>query len=56
MDLLCNTLSEVLDSKVVVRMQLAQRTSKPPVTVSRSNVAEPVGEDISRLAEEIFLK
>jgi DNA polymerase-3 subunit gamma/tau len=56
MDLLCNTMSEILESKVVFKMQLAQRTSKPPVTVSRSNVAEPVSEDLSRLAEEIFLK
>ncbi len=57
MDLLCDTFSEILESRVAFKMQLADRTSKPPPAVSKSNVAEPVeGQDVSRLAEEIFLK
>lgn len=57
MDLLCNTFSQILESPVVFRMQLADRNSKPPPAVSKSNVSEPAGsQDVSRLAEEIFLK
>lgn len=56
MDLLCTMLSDLIGQKIALKMELAQRTSKPTAAVVKSDVAEPERGDLSKIAEEIFLK
>lgn len=56
MDLLYLKLSEVLGKHVSIRLRLADKTSRPPVAVIKSDVVDITHEDISKIAEEIFLK
>ena len=56
MDMLCTALSDLVGQKLALKMELAGRTSKPTLAVSKSDVAEPQSQDLSKIAEEIFLK
>lgn len=56
MDLLCLTMSDIIGSPINLELRLAQRSTKPTSAVVKSDVLEIGGDDLSKMAEEIFLK
>lgn len=49
-------LGDVMGESVKLKLNLANRETKPPKVVRESDVVEPTNEDLSRIAQEIFSK
>ncbi|MBI2599117.1 DNA polymerase III subunit gamma/tau [Candidatus Curtissbacteria bacterium] len=56
MDLVSSTLEEVLGKPVSLKLVLADRETRPPKTVTVSDVAEIGDDELSKMAAEIFSK
>ncbi len=56
MDILCGTISEVMDKKVSFSVVLSNRKSKVPKTVSKSDVLDVDRGELTLVAQEIFAK
>ncbi|MBI3341990.1 hypothetical protein HY024_02610, partial [Candidatus Curtissbacteria bacterium] len=57
LDMLCTQLTEVIGTPVNIELRLAEKSTKPTTAVTKSDVVEvPRGDDLSKIAEEIFLK
>lgn len=53
-NLLSAILGETMGIPVILKFELAERTIKPPKTVSQSDVSEIEGDELSKIAQEIF--
>lgn len=56
LDSLCSILTEVMGTPLNIQLKLAERLTRPTVAVVKSDVVEIPGEDLTKIAEEIFLK